>query len=67
VCILAGGLKTIPNGVVALLRLRILPDARTGTAEVKTERAVAVLPGLKEALLPPTAAIVTINARNRKN
>jgi hypothetical protein len=28
VCILAGGLKPIPNGVVALIRLQISPEAR---------------------------------------
>ena len=59
-CIVGGGLKTIPNGVVALLRLRILPDAPTGPAPVNTARGVAVLPGLKEVLLPAAKTIVTV-------
>jgi hypothetical protein len=59
-CILAGGLKTIPNGVVALLRLRILPDAPTGATQVNAGHAVAVLPGLKEVALPSAEATVTV-------
>jgi len=34
VCIVAGGLKPITNGVVALLRLQVSPEARTGLQQV---------------------------------
>jgi len=66
VCILAGGLKTIPDGVVARLRLRILPTARPGTAQVETTRGIAVLLGLKEVALPAAATTVTVHRDKEK-
>ncbi len=60
VCILAGGLKTIPNGVIALLRLRILPEAPPGPATVRADRGIAVLKGLKQVQLPPVETVVTV-------
>lgn len=59
-CILAGGLQQIQNGVVALLWLRILPQAPIGPVQVRTERGIAVMKGLKEVPLPPEETVVVV-------
>jgi hypothetical protein len=59
-CILAGGLKAIPNGVIAVLRLHIRPDATPGKEKVSIAGGVAVLQGLKEVPLSPAEGIVTV-------
>ncbi len=40
VCILSGGPKPVPNGTVALLKLRIEPNAKPGVAKVRIENAL---------------------------
>lgn len=41
-CKLAGGQKPIPNGVIAVLRFKIKPDARAGSSAFRTEKGEAV-------------------------
>jgi hypothetical protein len=60
VCILAGGLKTISNGIIGRVRLRILPEAAPGAAPVHTDRGIAVLKGLKQIPLPPAETLVAV-------
>ena len=67
VCILAGGLKTIPSGLVATLELRILPAAEFGTASVHTGQGLAVLPGLQSDPIPAAEGAVTIRAGSDKS
>lgn len=59
-CILAGGLQQIQNGVVALLWLQILPQAPIGPAQVRTDRGIAVIKGLEELPLRPEEAEVVV-------
>jgi hypothetical protein len=59
-CVLAGGLKVIPNGVVAVLRLEIPAEAKPGPASIRTGRGIAVLKGPKEIPLAPVERVVTV-------
>ena len=59
-CILAGGLKQIENGVVAVLWLRIPPGAPIGPAQVRTERGIAVMKSLEEVPLPLEETLVVV-------
>jgi hypothetical protein len=59
-CILAGGLKPIPNGPVALINFRVRPNAKPGPATVRIRNAVAVSIDGKEAPIQPNEADVTI-------
>ena len=59
-CIVAGGLDTISNGLVALLRLKIRPDAAPGRAQIRADAGVAVLKGLKRVSLPPVETVVVV-------
>jgi hypothetical protein len=63
VCILAGGQKPIQNGVVALLRLRILPKATPGTARIRVVGGTAVSSNLKSIPIAPTETMVVIRAK----
>lgn len=47
ICILSGGQKPIQNGAIALLKLRIPPAAKPGTAKVRIEHSLAVSKDLK--------------------
>src|SRR6266436_5902083 len=42
-CILYGGREPIRNGLVAVLRLKISPDASPGSARIRIDQAIAVL------------------------
>jgi hypothetical protein len=59
-CILAGGLKTVPNGTVAVINFRVRSYARSGPATVRISNALAVAADGKEVLLQPNEADVTI-------
>lgn len=58
-CIVAGGLKVIPNGTVALIHFRVRPHA-DGIATVRTINALAVVSDAKEVLIQPNEGVVTI-------
>jgi hypothetical protein len=66
VCILAGGLKQIPNGVVALLRLQVLSSAGPGPALLRTERGIAVMKGPETIPLAPAEAVVTVRQASKQ-
>jgi len=59
-CILAGGLKVVPNGAVAVINFRVRSHAEPGPATVRISNALAVTIDGKEVLLQPTEADVTI-------
>ena len=59
-CLLVGGIKSIPSGVIGTMRLQILPDAPPGPAQVRTGGGLGVLKGTKEVSLPPTNTVVSI-------
>jgi hypothetical protein len=63
-CVLAGGLKSIPGGVIALLTLKIPERAQTGTARIRLEHALGVTFDLRE--LPIDSAEGVINVRARR-
>jgi hypothetical protein len=62
VCIASGGLKPIPNGVIALLNLQISPEARSGPQRLQV-RGVAVSKDLKETPLREAQPVVTVGAK----
>ena len=59
-CILVGGQQPIPNGTLALLRLRISPKAQTGPARIRLEQGLAVSKDLKNLPLGPVETTVRI-------
>jgi hypothetical protein len=59
-CILAGGLKVIPNGTIATIQFHVRQHAEAGSATVRVSNAVAVTKDLKEHELQPCQADVTI-------
>jgi hypothetical protein len=59
-CILAGGLKRIPNGAVAVINFRVRSHAQPGPATVRIANALAVAMDTKEVPIQPTEADVTI-------
>jgi hypothetical protein len=62
VCIASGGLKPIPNGVIALLNLRISPVARSGPQRLHV-RGTAVYKDLKETPFREVQPVVSIRAK----
>jgi hypothetical protein len=62
-CILAGGQQQIQNGVIALLRLRVSPEAPIGPTRVRVERGIAVSRDLVEARMKPVETVVSIRAK----
>ena len=62
VCIIAGGLAPIPDGVVALLRIQVAPDAAAGFHRLRV-KGIAVAKNLKEASLKVTEPIVTVREK----
>jgi hypothetical protein len=62
VCIIAGGLAPIPDGVVALLRIQVAPDAPTGFHRLRVE-GIAVARDLKETPLKVTEPVVTVREK----
>ncbi len=59
-CILAGGVKTIPNGPLALLRLGIPRAAQPGPFRIRISEGIAVSKDLEPVPLPPADTLVTI-------
>jgi len=59
-CILAGGLKVVPNGSVAVFNFRVRSHAELGRATVRINNALAVVIGGKEVAIQPNEADVTI-------
>jgi hypothetical protein len=59
-CILIGGQKPIPNGVIALLQFSVLSKAPEGSARVRVDPATAVFKDLKQTQLPAVEAVVKI-------
>jgi len=59
-CILAGGLRPIPNGLVGRLRLRIPVNAPVGEAHIRVENAIAVSRDSKAVPLNPVETVVTV-------
>jgi hypothetical protein len=63
VCILAGGQQQIQNGVVALLRLRVSPEAPTGPSRIRLEGGIAVVKDVTEFQMKPVETVVSIRAK----
>jgi len=59
-CILAGGLKPIPNGAVAVINFRVRAHAELGAATVRISNALAIPIDGKEVSIQPNQADVTI-------
>ncbi|HZT28390.1 MAG TPA: hypothetical protein VFA33_00805 [Bryobacteraceae bacterium] len=59
-CLLAGGQKTIRNGPVAALKLKVGAGARRGDARVRITHAIGVSADLKKATIPDAEGVVTI-------
>lgn len=59
-CILAGGQKPIPNGSIAMLKLKIAQHAQTGSAHIRVQQGLAVSKDLKQISLDAVDTVVTI-------
>lgn len=59
-CILYGGQERIPDGVVAVLRLKALPQAAPGDTPILVDHAITVSKDLRSSPLKPAAGSVTI-------
>lgn len=59
-CILAGGLKPVPNGAVATIQFHVRRQAEAGPATVRISNALAATKDGKEHRLQPCQANVTI-------
>ncbi len=59
-CILAGGDKPIPNGPVAMVRLKISKEASAGAMRIRVGQGTAVSRDLKQVPLGPVEATVTV-------
>ena len=59
-CILAGGQRTIRDGIVALFSLKILENVQPGTARVRLQNAVAVSRNLERVPLETSETTVTV-------
>jgi hypothetical protein len=62
-CVLAGGLKSIPSGVIVLLTLKIPERVQTGTARIRLEHALGVTSDLKELRIDSAEGVVNVRAR----
>jgi hypothetical protein len=63
VCLMYGGQERIRNGVVAILRLRLSPEAKPGTFRVRIVEPVAVLPDAKRIPMAPVETVVTVRLK----
>jgi hypothetical protein len=63
VCILAGGRQELPSGPIALLRLRVSPQASLGAARIRVERAIAVSKDATEVPMKPVETVVSVRAK----
>jgi len=59
-CILAGGQTSIPDGLIAILNLKIAAGATAGRFEIRVDKALAVSQDLTRVEMPPTAAVITV-------
>jgi hypothetical protein len=59
-CIVAGGLKPIPEGTVAVIKFSAARKAKTGTAKVLLDAAAGVSAQLQNVPIPNTSGTVTI-------
>ena len=62
-CILFGGQQAIPDGVIALLRLQVLPEAVPGTAQIRIDQALAVSKDLKRFPIDAVDGTVTVTGK----
>jgi hypothetical protein len=63
VCLLYGGRERIRNGVVAVLRLRLSPDAKSGSFRIRVAESVAVLPDAKRIPMEGVETVVTVRSK----
>jgi len=60
VCIMAGGLGPIEDGVVALLRFRVSPEAKAGATPLRIEDGLAISAGRQRISLPKVETSVAV-------
>jgi len=61
-CILYGGLGAIPNGVVAVLRLKVNSDAPPGASRITIDHGLAVSKDLKQVAIGAGETVVKIGS-----
>lgn len=59
-CILAGGQKPIPDGAIAMFRLKISTNAKIGSSSIRVEQPIAVSKDLKQIPLDDVETIIVI-------
>jgi hypothetical protein len=59
-CILAGGLKTMPAGAIAIVRYAAAENASPGSALVRVEKAVGISADLKKIAVSSGDGVITI-------
>jgi len=59
-CILIGGQQPMPNGLIANIALRVLPNAPKGPARIHLDPGMAVFKGMMPAPLDAVESTVTI-------
>ena len=59
-CVLAGGRSPIPNGPIAILRLKISGNAQIGSARIRVERGTAVSKDSKQVPLDAVESVVAV-------
>jgi hypothetical protein len=62
-CILSGGLQPIPDGVLAVLSLKIREKAQPGTVRIQIEHMMGVKRDLGAVTLDPAEALVTVHPK----
>jgi hypothetical protein len=62
-CMLYGGREPIPNGVVAVMRLSVAPDAQPGRSRIRLDKGLAVMKDLKKIPLKTAETVVTIRRK----
>ena len=62
-CLVYGGREPIHDGVIAILQLRIAPEAKPGSARIRTDQALAVTKDLKRTPMPAAESVVTIRRK----
>jgi hypothetical protein len=60
ICILAGGTKPIPNGVIANVQFRIRVDTEGAPIRVGFEKILAVFSDLRQGPIPDVDAIIKV-------
>lgn len=59
-CMLFGGRDSINNGVIAVLKLKIAPDAAREPFRIRVDQALAVYKDLKRVPIEPIETVVTV-------